>query len=106
MAEMCGVDLATADLGIDGCGVPSIAMPLHALVLGMARLADPAGLHDSCTQACGAIVKAMVAHPLMVAGTGPSCAALMETGRGRYVVKGAWKAFMRAPGPRKAWASH
>ena len=101
MAEMCGVDLATADLGIDGCGVPSIAMPLHALALGMARLADPAGLQDSRAQACGAIVKAMTAHPLMVAGTGQSCAALMEAGRGCYVVKGGAEGVYAGAWPEK-----
>jgi L-asparaginase II len=88
MADMCGVDLARADLGTDGCGIPSIAMPLHALALGMARLADPERLADKRAQACRAIVEAMAAHPLMVAGTGRSCAALMEAGRGVYVVKG------------------
>ncbi len=88
MAEMCSVDLTEADLGTDGSSVPSIAMPLHALALGMARLADPAGIADARAQACRAIVEAMATHPLMVAGTNRACSALLESGRGHYVVKG------------------
>lgn len=103
MADMCGVDLARADLGTDGCGVPSIAMPLHALALGMARLADPKGLADKRAQACRAIVEAMAAHPLMVAGTGRSCAALMEAGRGVYVVKGGAEGVYAGAWPEKGY---
>ena len=87
MADMCEVDLARADLAIDGCGVPSIAMPLHALALGMARLADPSRLPRARAEACGGIVKAMAAHPVMVAGTKRFGAALLTAGRGRFVSK-------------------
>jgi L-asparaginase II len=103
MAEMCGVDLARADLGTDGCGVPSIAMPLHALALGMARLADPAALADARAQACRAIVEAMAAHPLMVAGTDRACSALLESGRGRYVVKGGAEGVYAGAWPEKGY---
>ena len=87
MADMCDVDLARADLGIDGCGVPTIAMPLHALALGMARLADPSGLADARADACRAIVAAMAAEPIMVAGTKRFGTALLKAGRGRFVCK-------------------
>ncbi len=87
MADMCDVDLSRADLGIDGCGVPTIAMPLHALALGMARLADPSALDAARAQACGAIVDAMAAHPVMVAGTKRFGTALLKAGRGRFVGK-------------------
>lgn len=101
MAEMCGVDLGTADIGTDGCGVPTIAMPLHALALGMARLADPARLGDRRADACRAIVAAMSEHPLMVAGTGRACTALLEAGRGRFVVKGGAEGVYAGAWPEK-----
>ncbi len=87
MAEMCGVDLARAETGIDGCGVPTIAMPLHALALGMARLAEPEGFCDARADACRTIVKAMADHPVMVAGTKRFGTALLHAGRGRFVSK-------------------
>ena len=103
MADMCSVDLSQADLGTDGCGIPSIAMPLHALALGMARLADPSQLADKLAQACRAIVAAMAANPLMVSGTGQACAALMEAGRGVYVVKGGAEGVYAGAWPEKGY---
>jgi L-asparaginase II len=103
IADMCGVDLSQADLGTDGCGIPSIAMPLHALALGMARLADPSRLADQRAQACRAIVAAMAAHPLMVSGTGRACAALIEAGRGVYVVKGGAEGVYAGAWPEKGY---
>ena len=101
MAEMCGIELATADLGTDGCGVPTIAMPLHGLALGMARLADPARLGDRRADACRAIVEAMAGFPMMVAGTGRACTALLEAGRGRFVVKGGAEGVYAGAWPEK-----
>ena len=101
MAAMCDVDLKSADLGTDGCGVPTIAMPLHNLALGMARLADPAGLSERRAVACKAIVAAMAAHPMMVAGTGRTCTALLTAGRGRFVVKGGAEGVYAGAWPEK-----
>ena len=101
MAEMCEVDLGRADLGTDGCGVPTIAMPLLGLAQGMARLADPARLADRRAAACRAIVAAMAAYPLMVAGTGRACSVLLEAGAGRVVVKGGAEGVYAAAWPEK-----
>ncbi|MBT6205311.1 MAG: asparaginase, partial [Rhodospirillaceae bacterium] len=103
MAEMCGVDLVSSDFGTDGCGVPSIAMPLHALAFGMARLADPAKLDNRRADACRAIVAAMAAYPLMVAGTGRSCSALLDAGKGRFIVKGGAEGVYAAAWPEKGY---
>jgi len=103
MADMCGVDLSRADLGTDGCGVPSIAMPLHALALGMARLADPSGLDEQRAQACKAIVEAIAAHPMMVSGTGRACAALTQAARGVYIVKGGAEGVYAGAWPEKGY---
>ena len=101
MAQMCGLDLTAVDLGTDGCGVPTIAMPIAALATGMARLADPAKLADRRADACRAITAAMAAHPLMVAGTGRACSALLAAGKGRFVVKGGAEGVYAAAWPEK-----
>lgn len=87
MAEMCDIDLDSATIAVDGCGVPTIAMPLHQLARGMARLADPSGLAPERAEACTAVRKAMAEHPVMVAGTKRFGTALIQAGRGRFVSK-------------------
>lgn len=67
-----------APWGIDGCGIPTYALPLAALAAGMARLADPATLPPGRAAAARAIVAAMRAHPELVAGTGRMCSEFMR----------------------------
>jgi L-asparaginase II len=68
--EMAGLDLARAPRGRDGCGIPVIAVPLHALATAMARLADPSALGEHRRAAVQRILAAMAAAPLLVDGTG------------------------------------
>ncbi len=61
LEQFCEIDIATAPVGIDGCSVPTWAVPLKNLAVGFARLpSDPAGQR---------IVNAVRAHPFMVAGS-------------------------------------
>ncbi len=70
LSEMYGVDCAASPWGVDGCGIPTIAVPLKNLALGMARLADPVGQGTVRAESCRAIVSAMAVEPFMVSGTG------------------------------------
>lgn len=55
--------------GVDGCGAMTFAIPLRALALAFARLADPSVVADAPTRvALERIRDAMIAHPEMVAG--------------------------------------
>ena len=62
--HMCDVDLSHAAVGIDGCSVPTWAMPLANMALGFARLCD------ENNRAARRILTSVRAHPFMVAGTG------------------------------------
>lgn len=63
LARYCGVDMASAPWGIDGCSVPTWAVPLPNLALAFARLA-------ASGNAVGArIIGAVRKHPFMVGGT-------------------------------------
>lgn len=64
------VDLETARWGIDGCGLPSFAVPLSAL----ARAFAGAQRGDAGFRRCQ---DAMAAHPFLVAGTGRFDTALL-----------------------------
>lgn len=70
MAEMTGAAHTADNRGIDGCSIPTYAVPLRALAHGFARFASGAGLGRERIKAIARIRAAVAAHPFMVAGTG------------------------------------
>jgi L-asparaginase II len=88
LSEMCAIEPERIALGIDGCSVPTFAIPLRAAATGYARLADPSGLLPARAAACRRIFGAMASHPFLVAGPGRFDTLLIEAGRGRVVAKG------------------
>ena len=87
LEAMCGLDLGDAPRGIDGCAIPTIAIPLENLAWGMARFGAPGELSDSRAAACRRIAGAMAAEPFMVAGTGRYCTEIMQVTGGAALVK-------------------
>ncbi|MFQ5785925.1 MAG: asparaginase [Alphaproteobacteria bacterium] len=87
IGEMTDVDMTRAPRGIDGCSIPTYAIPLGAFATAMARLADPAKLADGRADAIERIKAAIVARPEMVAGTGRFCSALIRESGGRIITK-------------------
>jgi L-asparaginase II len=87
LEQMSGLDLGDAARGIDGCGIPTIAMPLGNMALAMARLAHPDDQPDTRQAACERIRDAMAAEPFMVSGTGRFDTTMIEVLRGRALVK-------------------
>ena len=62
--KLCEVDLSKAPVGVDGCSVPTWAMPLHNMALGFAKLCDETYAPYE------RIIRAARNHPFMIAGTG------------------------------------
>ena len=87
-AEMTGLEPGQVVQGIDGCSVPTFAIPLVNAALGFARLADPAALPERRKNALIHIFKAMSANPVMIAGPGAFDTLVMEAGAGTIVSKG------------------
>lgn len=88
LEQMCGVSLDTAPCGTDGCSIPTFALPLGNLALGMARFADPGDeVPERRAAAVRRIAAAMAAEPLMVAGEGRYCSAMIGATAGRALVK-------------------
>jgi L-asparaginase II len=77
MAELAGLPDLEAP-GTDGCSLPAFVMPLRALAHAAARLAAPDDLTPERAAALRRAGNAMRAHPLLVAGTGRLCTALMR----------------------------
>ncbi len=61
-SEMVGVAKDKVEVGIDGCSVPTFAVPLRNAAFGYARLADPSLLSLNRNEACRRIVKAMTTN--------------------------------------------
>lgn len=74
-------------VGVDGCGMPVHAFPLHSLATAFARLADPAG-HGLPSEA-SVVAAAMRAEPYAASGRGRVCGALMAAVSGLVVKIGA-----------------
>jgi L-asparaginase II len=93
---MCDVDADTLPCGIDGCSVPTWAIPLRNMALGFARLASGEGLSAERKAAAARIIAAVRAHPFMVAGTDRFCTRLMTKVPRAFVKTGAEGVFCGA----------
>lgn len=88
LEQMAGLDDLTAQpRGVDGCGIPTIAVPLGNLALAMARLADPDDQPGRRQAACARIRAAMAARPDLVAGPGRFCTEIISVTGERALVK-------------------
>ncbi len=90
LSTVSGVPADEIVTGTDGCGVVTFAMPLRALALAYARLADPSGIADvDLRQALERIRDAMMAHPELVGGERRRYdTAVMRARPGALVAKG------------------
>lgn len=78
--------------GIDGCSAPNFTCEIGHLARAMAKMAAPESLGPNSlgsvrAKAAKRLVNAMMAHPLLVAGKGRACSALMEAANGKAAVK-------------------
>lgn len=69
-AELFGVPLERIVIGVDGCGIPVVAVPLRSSAWFYARLADVASLPARWRGPVERVRRAMVNNPAYVAGTG------------------------------------
>lgn len=87
LEQMTGQDLGDAPWGLDGCSIPTIAVPVGALAMAMARLADPKDLPERRIDAALRIRKAWGGQPFFVAGTGRFDTVVMEATGGKVLIK-------------------
>lgn len=69
LAETTGARLDADNRAIDGCSIPTYAIPLRALALGFARFGTGEGFSADRAAAASRLRRAVVANPAMVAGT-------------------------------------
>jgi L-asparaginase II len=87
LSEMGGMDLSSAPVAADGCGVPVVGMPLTAIARAFARLARPSELPAERAEAARRVASAMTAHPYLVAGADRFDTLILERGTGTVLVK-------------------
>jgi L-asparaginase II len=82
LGELSGV--TQLPWGVDGCAAPNFALPIAAFARALAKLADP---HGPRAHAAQRLVRAMIAHPELVGGTGRACTVLMRACGGSAALK-------------------
>ncbi|MFC3074123.1 asparaginase [Shinella pollutisoli] len=87
MESLTGAALASDACGIDGCSIPTYAVPLKSLAHGFARMATGAGLEPGRAKASRRLIEACMAEPFYVAGTKRACTRLMQIAPGRIFAK-------------------
>jgi L-asparaginase II len=78
LADLTGTALDMRDRAVDGCGIPTYAIPLLALATGFARFGSGEGLAPGRARAAGRLRRAVAADPFMVGGSGRFDTRLME----------------------------
>jgi L-asparaginase II len=84
VAQWSGVDASAIGCAVDGCGVVVFALPLQAMALAYARLADAARRSHEVPSR---IVHAMQTRPFLVGGSDRFDSAIIEATKGRVITK-------------------
>lgn len=87
MEEVTGAAHGEENRAVDGCSIPTFAVPLTALALGFARMAAGTSFGPARAAAARRAMDAAMAEPWFVAGTGRADTEIMTAGRGRVFVK-------------------
>ena len=69
LAETTGARLDDGNRAIDGCSIPTYAIPLRAMALAFARFGTGEGFSPDRATAASRLRRAVAANPFMVAGT-------------------------------------
>lgn len=77
-AHMTGARMDENNRAIDGCSIPTYAIPLRALALGFARFGSGTGQHPDRAKAATRLRHAVAANPVLVAGEGRFDTRLMQ----------------------------
>jgi L-asparaginase II len=88
LAEMTSTVLDERNIAVDGCSIPTFAIPLRAMALGFARFGSGHGMAADRAAAASRIRAAVAAQPRMVAGTNRFDTKVIAALGARVFVKG------------------
>jgi L-asparaginase II len=87
LSEVTGTVLDARNRGIDGCSIPTYAIPLRNLARGFARFVTGEGLPKERAAAARRLVEASQAEPWMIGGTGRYVTEILERFGARVFAK-------------------
>lgn len=96
-------DLANAPVGVDGCSIPTHAIPLFNLALGFARAGTGHDLPPELSAAAQRLREAIAAQPFMVAGSGRFDTRVMQRLGARVCCKIGAEGVYCASLPERGW---
>ena len=85
--SLTGIGVSEDACGIDGCSIPTWAVPLAALAHAFARFGSGQGLAPERAKTAARLRAAIAAQPYFVAGTGRFCSEIMRLLGVRALVK-------------------
>lgn len=88
LEAVTGASHGDGNRGVDGCSIPTYAIPLESLARGFAHMVSGRGFGPARAKAARRIIDACMAEPFYVEGTGRACTDLMRIAPGRIFVKG------------------
>ena len=88
VAEFSNLPEHTVQQALDGCGVPTFALPIRRMASMFARFSFPEPLAGNTRDACKRITHAMTTHAHLVAGENEFDTELMRAARGHIISKG------------------
>lgn len=87
ISRFSGLEMNKIHIGVDGCTVPSFAMPLSHLAVAFARFGSPVPELGDFSSSVRYIYQCMVHYPEMIAGENGFCTQFIRTGKGRWIGK-------------------
>lgn len=87
MGRMMDLKISDHPMGIDGCSIPTYALPLINLAMAFARFGTGEQLPDDWQKACHSLYQAMVTEPFYVAGSERHCTKVMQAFGGQVACK-------------------
>lgn len=70
LSTMTGLKAMQLPWGYDGCGIPTLALPLQRLAWGCARMAAPDNLEPTLAEGARELCRAILENPTMFGGSG------------------------------------
>ena len=95
-SQETGVPVGEIPIAVDGCGVPTFAVPVQAAARVYARLVDPSAINGQRRETLERIRDAMRKQPFFVAGTERLDTDLMRAAKGNLIVKAGAEAYFCA----------
>ena len=90
LSELAGINYDLAPWGVDGCGIPTYAIPLDKLSVTMSNFLSESSLSKANSlrrQATVKILQAVTAEPDMISGTHGLCSRVSKVSQGRSFAK-------------------